>query len=101
MASVYGSVSTRGPLARENARSAANWGLTFTLVSTVLVVTHFVLLFALTGGGGVRDFYPLGIPITLYALVVVLHIVLVIVGTVRASQGKIVNVAVAIPFIRR
>lgn len=100
MASVYGSVSRRGPVARENARAAANWGITFALVSTSLLILHFILLFALTRGAGVSDFYPLGIPITLYGLVVLAHIVLVIVGTVRASGGKVTRVPFSIPFIR-
>lgn len=99
MALAYGPTSKRGPLARENARAAANWGLTFTLVSTALLVTHFVLLFTLTRDEPVYNFYPLGIPITFYGLAVLLHAVLVIVGTVRASRGKVTK-APSIPFIR-
>jgi uncharacterized Tic20 family protein len=101
MAVPYASLRERGQLARDNARHAANWGITFSLATTFLVVTHFTLVFALTGGGGVRGFYPLGIPITIWGLVLLLHIVLVIVGTVRASGGKVTSVPFAIPFIRR
>ncbi|MEV7609527.1 DUF4870 domain-containing protein [Microbacterium sp. NPDC089320] len=89
-----------GGVARENARAALNWGLTYLLVSTVLLITHFVLLFALTSDSPASGFYPLGIPITLYFALSVLHLVLVVVGMVRASSGKVVRVPFAIPYLR-
>ena len=98
---VSGGASRRyGGVARENARAALNWGLTYLLVSTVLLVTHFVLLFALTSDSPTTGFYPLGIPITLYFALSVLHVVLVIVGMVRASSGKVMRVPFAIPYLR-
>lgn len=100
MPAVRGTTLRGGDVARENGRSAANWGLTFLLVSTGLLVLHFVLLFALTGGGGVRDFFPLGIPITCYLVVCVLHVVLTIIGTARAAAGRIMRVPFSIPFLR-
>lgn len=100
MAIPYGSLRRRGPMAQENGRAALNWGLTFTLLSFVLLFLHVVLLFSLTAAAPVRDFYPLGIPITLYGLLVLLHVVLVIVGTVRTSSGKRMRVPFAIPFVR-
>lgn len=101
MRAVYGSQARKGPLAEANARSAANWGLTLVFVSTGLLVLHFVLLFVLTSGGEVANFYPLGIPITMYGVIVLLHIVLTIVGTVRARSGKVVRIGFAIPFVRK
>ena len=101
MAITYGAVSRHGGVARENARSALNWGLTFALVSTMLLFTHFILLAALTRDAPIRDFYPFGTVITLYAVSLLAHVVIVIVGTVRASQGKVTNIPVAIPFVRR
>lgn len=100
MPAVYGAASKGSDIARANARSAANWGLTFLLASTILIVTHFVLIFGVNAGEGVRGFYPLGIPITLYFLVCVLHVVLTIVGTIRAAQGKVMSVPFAIPYIK-
>ncbi len=98
---VSGGASRRyGGVARENARAALNWGLTYLLVSTVLLVTHFVLLFALTADSPATGFYPLGIPITIYFVLSVLHVVLVIVGMVRASSGKVMRVPFAIPYLR-
>lgn len=100
MAIPYGAMARRGGLARENARVALNWGVTFALVSSLLLATHFILLAALTQDAPVRDFYPFGIVITLYGLLVVAHLVIVIVGTIRAAQGKAVRIPVAIPFVR-
>lgn len=98
---VGGGASRRfGGVARENARVALNWGLTYLLVSTILLVSHFVLLFTLTADSPVTGFYPLGIPITIYFAVSVLHLILVIVGMVRASSGRVMRVPIAIPYLR-
>lgn len=101
MAVLSGAASRKNALAAANGRSAANWGLTALLVSTGLLILHFVLLFLLTSGGSsVSGFYPLGIPITLYGVVVLAHIVLTIIGTIRASSGRVMRVPFAIPFFR-
>jgi uncharacterized Tic20 family protein len=100
MASSGGSSRRAGGAARENARAALNWGLTYLMVSTLLLILHFVLLAVLTAGAPVSDFYPLGIPITAYFALSVAHLVVVIVGTVRASSGKVMRVPFAIPFLR-
>lgn len=99
---VSGGASRRfGGVARDNARAALNWGLTYLLVSTVLLVSHFVLLFSLTADSPTSGFYPIGIPITIYFALSVLHLVLVIVGMVRAAGGKVMRVPFAIPYLRR
>lgn len=100
MAVSGGSSRRAGGPARENARSALNWGLTYLLVSTLLLVLHIVLLFTLTRGSGASGFFPIGIPITVYFAISVLHVVLVIIGTVRVSSGKVMRVPFAIPFLR-
>ena len=101
MAIGYAASAKRSDLARANARAAANWGITFTVVSTIILVIHFFLAWGVTQGRGTPDFYPLGIPITIYGVLVLVHIVLVIVGTVRSSQGKSMRVPFAIPFVSR
>lgn len=100
MAASYGASARRGGIARENGRWAANWGLTYLTVSTVLLIAHIVALIGLSGRPGMSDFFPIGIPITLYLLVSILHIVLVITGTVRASSGKLMSVPFAIRYLR-
>ncbi|MBT2485344.1 MULTISPECIES: DUF4870 domain-containing protein [unclassified Microbacterium] len=100
MAASGGSARRAGGPASENARAALNWGLTYLMVSTLLLILHFVVLFSLTADSPATGFYPLGIPITLYFAVSVVHLVLVIVGTVRVSSGKVMRVPFAIPFVR-
>lgn len=100
MALSFGASAKHGGIARENARSAANWGLTYVTVSVVLLIVHFILVAGLSGGAGARGFYPIGIAITLYFALSILHVVLVIVGTVKASSGKVMRVPFAIPYIR-
>lgn len=98
---VSGGASRRaGGTARENARAALNWGLTYLMVSTLLLILHFVLLFVLTSQAPSTGFYPLGIPITVYFALSLAHLVIVIIGTVRASSGKVMRVPFAIPFLR-
>lgn len=89
----------RGEPGASNGRHAANWGLTYLVATVVLVSLHFGLLFALTREHPVEDFFPLGIPITLWLLISLLHVVLSIVGLVRAGSGKILSPP-AIPFFR-
>jgi len=98
---VSGGASRRfGGVASQNARAAANWGLTYLLVSTVLLISHFVILFSLTADSPSSGFYPIGIPITIYFALSVFHVVLVIMGMVRASGGKVMRVPFAIPYLR-
>lgn len=100
MPAMFGSASKGSDVARANARSAANWGLTYLLASVVLLITHIVLVISLGGSEGMRGFYPIGIAITLYFAISILHIVLTIMGTVRAAQGKVLKVPFAIPYIK-
>lgn len=100
MAVSGGSSRRFGGVAGENARAAANWGLTYLLVSTVLLISHFVILFSLTADSPSSGFYPIGIPITIYFALSVFHVVLVIMGMVKASSGKVMRVPFAIPYLR-
>lgn len=98
---VSGGASRRfGGVARENARAALNWGLTYLLVSTVLLASHFVVLASLTRDSPSTGFYPIGIPITIYFALSVFHLGLVIMGMIRTSGGKLMRVPFAIPYLR-
>lgn len=94
MVAAYSSLSRQGPLAKANAAAAKRWGAAFLVVSTALLVVQLVLGLIrlaqphLFGGG----FFPQGIPIVLYALVCLVHLVVVIVAMVRARRGDIVRV---------
>lgn len=89
-----------GGVARENARNALNWGLTYLLVSTTLLVSHFVILFTLTADSPTSGFYPIGIPITIYFALSLMHLVIVIIGMVKSSGGSVMRVPFAIPYVR-
>ena len=78
-----------GPLAAENGRRAANWGLTYFVLTIVLVVTQFALVFLVTGGEGSENLFPLGIPITIWGIVTVVHIVLSLWGGIAALNRVI------------
>jgi len=97
MVAAYGSLSRQGPLAKANAASARRWGGIFLLVSTGLLVLQLALSVPrLFGTPDPVGFLPLGIPIVLYVLVCVVHLVVVVRGTVRARRGEVVR----LPFTR-
>lgn len=93
MVAAYGTLSVQGPLAKANAASAKRWGTIFLLVSTGLLVVQFALTIPrLVSPGPAVGFFPLGIPITLYVVVCVIHLVVVTVGTVRAARGEVMRI---------
>ncbi|MDO5498761.1 MAG: DUF4870 domain-containing protein [Propionibacteriaceae bacterium] len=86
----------KGPLAAENGRRAANWGLTYALATVLLGGTHFGVLFVVKS---TQDFYPLGIFLTLWGVISVVHVIVSIVGVVKANSQKLVRWN-GIPFFR-
>ena len=93
MVAAYGTLSVQGPLAKANAASAKRWGSFFLIVSTALLVLQLSLTVPrlITPGPSV-GFFPLGVPIMLYVLVCVIHLVVVTVGTVRAARGQMMRI---------
>src|SRR5690606_12903170 len=92
MIAAYGSLSRQGPLAKANAAAARRWGAVFLLVSTGLLVLQLALSVPrLFGTPQPVGFLPLGIPIVLYALVCVVHLVVVVRGTLQARRGELVR----------
>ena len=67
---------------------AASWGLTYLLATLLFLGLHFYLLFALDGTEAEDSFFPIGIPITIWPLISVLHFSLSIVGGVKAGRGR-------------
>lgn len=98
MIAAYGTLSKQGELAKANAASARRWGLIFLVVSTGLLVAQLVIgvVRLVTHASGAPGFLPLGIPIALYFIVCVVHVMVVVVGTMRARRGEIVRM----PFAR-
>lgn len=100
MVAAYGSLSRQGPLAKANATAARRWGALFLVVSTGLLALQLILgLIRLTASPGeaASGFLPQGLPILLYVLVCVMHLVVVILGTLRARRGEVVR----LPFLGR
>jgi uncharacterized Tic20 family protein len=93
------SVSRRGPIAAQNARAAANWGLTIIVAIVALVVLQ-ILLASIAAATDARGFLPTGLPILLILLVGPVHLVVLILGLVNASKGRVFKNPIAIPFLR-
>ncbi|MFD5224957.1 hypothetical protein ACFWHT_04965 [Microbacterium sp. NPDC058342] len=93
MVAAYGTLSRQGPLAKTNAAAARRWGLIFLITSTSLLLIQLVwgLLRLAAPPVEATGFFPQGIPITLYVLVCVVHLVVVILGTLRARRGEAVR----------
>lgn len=103
MAGVYPTHKRRGPVAHANARNAANWGLTYSTLTVVLVLLAIVFVAFITNGGSTTApesvaALPL-IPLLLWMLVSLVHVVVTIIGTVKASRGTVFRFPLAIRFI--
>lgn len=89
---------TGQPVAMENARRAANWGLT--VLASFAVMALFVLVIVLTWQGPREGFFPIGLPVIGFYLLAIAHAVMTIAGTVKAGRGQVLRIPLAIPFIR-
>lgn len=90
----------RGPIAAENGRRAANWGLTYVLGTLILVGGHFLLLWFLTrDGASIVGFFPFGIIISLWMLYTLMHIVVSAWGGIVAKSGRVFRMN-GVPFLR-
>jgi uncharacterized Tic20 family protein len=99
MASAYGAQRRNGPVAEGNARNAANWGLT--VIAVTIVSFTLTAVFAALFGETSRGFLPIGAPILIWAALCVAHVVVIIIGVVKAGKGQVFENRIAIPFIRR
>jgi len=86
-------------LCTENTRGATNWGLTVLAVALVCVAYFIAILLGFPDVAQ-RGFFPLGAVVIVYFVLVVVHSVLTIAGTVVAGRGKVFNPRIAIPFVR-
>lgn len=89
----------KGPLTAENGRRAANWGLTFGIVSVLTAAVFFTLLF----GPEDPDRYsglPLGTPPIIWIAFAVVHFVITVVALARGGSGRL-GPALGIPFFRK
>lgn len=98
MIAAYGSLSRQGALAKQNAARARAWGRLFLVVSTSLLVVQLVIgVVRMTQPSApAAGFLPQGIPLVLYMIVCVLHLVVVVIALRGARRGEVVRV----PFVR-
>jgi uncharacterized Tic20 family protein len=98
MASVYPSQKRKGELAAENARNAANWGLS--LIAYMVLNFLFFIILLVTRDVDATGFFPVGIPILIFLAIGVAHLVVMIMGLVAANKRTVFRNRIAIPFIR-
>ncbi|MEV7631355.1 hypothetical protein AB0N64_02985 [Microbacterium sp. NPDC089318] len=94
MIAAYGSLSRQGPLAKQNAAAARSWGRLFLISSTLLLLAQLIigLVRMMQPSASASGFLPQGIPLALYLVVCVVHLVVVIVALRRARRGDLVRV---------
>jgi uncharacterized Tic20 family protein len=98
MAVVGRSQRSKGPLAAENGRRAANWGLTYLMSTVVLIGTHFAVLFIFQDRIP-NSFFPMGIFVTAWAAISLLHVIVSIAGLIVAERGRVFRWN-GLPFLR-
>ena len=94
---VGNSQKMRDPATAANGRNAANWGLTFTLVTLIVTVQHFTLIGLISDTH--KGFFPIGLGITLWVAYCIVHLVVCAIGLSRGNQGRVFK-PWAIPFFR-
>lgn len=87
------------PIAAANGRNAANFGLTYLVVTLILVPLYFVMLDVLTKDGPTSETFPLMIPLIVWAVATLAFVVLCIIGVARAGARRVFR-APAIPVFR-
>lgn len=99
MLAANGSAKRTGqPVAMENGRRAANWGITVLLVMALCGLYVLFLAIAVPDARS-AGFFPIGLSVVVILLLAVAHVVVTIAGTVIAGRGRVFR-APAIPFLR-
>ena len=98
MAAVYPSQKRHGGLAAENGRRAANWGLT--IVALMVVIAGSFIWLSIAGESSASLAGAAGIPLLGYLVLSVVHVVVILIGFLRANSNRIFNNPLAINFLR-
>ena len=98
MAAVYPSQKRHGGIAAENGRRAANWGLTIVAIM-VLIAGSFIWL-TVAGESSSALAGAAGIPLTCYFALSIVHVVVILVGFLRANRSRVFYNPLAINFLR-
>lgn len=97
MVAVFPAQKKKGGLAAENARRAANWGLTVIALMVLVAASLGVLRLVFSESTG---FFPVGTPIIFYVIFAVTHVSVCILGVVKAHAREVFNNRLAIPFLK-
>lgn len=97
MAAIYRNQAQYGPVAEGNARNAGNWGLTYIAITLVCIGVAIISVVAVPDDGGA---FVAGLMYFVWFAAGATHLVLIIMGLVRANSSRVLNVPFAIPFIR-
>jgi len=105
MALVGSAQRSKGETARRNGIRAANWGLTYLLLTVVLIGGAFLTVLVATGGQ--EGPVPAGASALIFTMIALwvfplqlAHLVITITGTVRASRGAVFENKLALPLLR-
>ena len=98
MAIVSRTPAKAGGVARINANRAANWGLTYSILTVIIIGTHMGLLYALRNDPP-QGIFPFGWIILSWVALTLVHTAFSIVGGIRAGQGRVVPLN-GLPFFR-
>lgn len=98
MAAIYPSQKRHGGLAAENGRRAANWGLT--IVALMIVIAGSFVWLSIAGENDPDLARGALIPVVSYIGLSIVHVVVILIGLVRANRSQVFNNPLAIPFLR-
>lgn len=87
-------------LARQNARNALNWSISFGAYTVLLFTIHFIVLYLVTADEAYTGgFFPIGTAIAIWLAVGVYHVIGSIVCAVRASNGQVAWLPGTLPWV--
>lgn len=98
MAAVYPSQKRHGGIAAENGRRAANWGLT--IVGLMILIAGSFVWLSIAGQTESAFARAAGIPLACYLVLSVVHVVIILIGLVRANRSQVFDNPLAIRFLR-
>jgi len=98
MAAVYPSQKRHGGIAAENGRRAANWGLT--VVGVMIIIAGSFVWLTIAGQSEPGLARAAGIPLAAYLVLSIVHVVVILIGFLRANRSRVFTNPLAIDFLR-
>lgn len=98
MAALYPSQKRHGGIAAENGRRAANWGLT--VVGLMILIAGSFVWLSIAGQTESSLARAAGIPLACYFVLSIVHVVVILIGFLRANRSRVFYNPLAINFLR-